>query len=529
MATINYNDFINDNIAPYQANKIGVYNSEGKRVGYIPLGNLKKDFGTRLYRFGLLSDVHDYEGSTAEPSEDFQTALQLFNDKEDVEFTCICGDISQNGTESEFQMFHNDVNTKSADTSVYTTSGNHDCGSGSGKTINETLWQTYTGNGLVFEKSRILDNGKTDHFLFLGMSTWSLGSSGTPYSDSNITWLSNKLEEYKNDRCFVFTHLFFPERAGNLNDIYPSYNWLQGTQLTTLQGLCDKYVNTIWFSGHSHWKWYLQKYQDRANIYRSLKDNGQPNCGWCVHVPSCASPIDSNGTTRVEKPLESEGAIVDVYENYIDIRGIDLKNNLYLPIATYRLDTTLIEYLNYVMVTADNFTQKPSGNGSWGGDTHNNGTDINGNSTSNPSVSYDESTNTIAITFDNHSQKMLFEHDLLTSSITQEQIHFTVGELTFFHGDVEVTNDSRYVNIINNGIGFYLTDENYSINVPTEDGVYAAYPTKTGSVFNATTHYGIQFNCSNSKYYTAGTNAGLTNADLFPITIKMKDIQVAIK
>ena len=41
--------------------------------------------------------------------------------------------------------------------------------------------------------------------------------------------------------------------------------------------------------------------------------------------------IDSDGiTTRVSKPLESEGAVVDVYENYIDIRGIDLKNNLYL-------------------------------------------------------------------------------------------------------------------------------------------------------------------------------------------------------
>ena len=132
------------------------------------------------------------------------------------------------------------------------------------------------------------------------------------------------------------THLFFPTRAGNLNNIYPSGNWLGGTQLTTIQALNDRYKNAIWFSGHSHWKWYLQKYQDNANIYRN-------NCGWCVHVPSCASPIDSDGTSRVEKPLESEGAIVDVYDNYIDIRGMDLKNQKYLPIAQYRLDTTLID------------------------------------------------------------------------------------------------------------------------------------------------------------------------------------------
>ena len=106
----------------------------------------------------------------------------------------------------------------------------------------------------------------------------------------------------------------------------------------------------MWFSGHSHWKWYLQKYETIANIFRSYDDNGNPTCGWCVHIPSCASPIDSNGTnTRVSKGLESEGGIVDVYDNYIVIRGMVFKDaedethvNLYSPIAQYKLDTTLI-------------------------------------------------------------------------------------------------------------------------------------------------------------------------------------------
>jgi hypothetical protein len=109
-------------------------------------------------------------------------------------------------------------------------------------------------------------------------------------------------------------------------------------------------VNTVWFSGHSHWKWYLQKYEEKANIYRSYDDNGNPTCGWCVHIPSCASPIDSNGTnTRVTKGLESEGGIVDVYEDCVMIRGIVFKDaddteysNLYTPISQYKLDTTLV-------------------------------------------------------------------------------------------------------------------------------------------------------------------------------------------
>jgi hypothetical protein len=112
----------------------------------------------------------------------------------------------------------------------------------------------------------------------------------------------------------------------------------------------ERYLNSIWFSGHSHWKWYLQKYEDKANVYRSYDDNGNPTCGWTVHIPSCASPIDSNGvSSRVSKPLESEGGIVDVYNDYIVLRGIVFKKegdseytNKYEPIAQYKLDTTLI-------------------------------------------------------------------------------------------------------------------------------------------------------------------------------------------
>lgn len=324
-----YEDFINENIAPYATTKIGVYNSEGNKVGVIPLGNFKPEYGDRLYRFGVLSDVHNQSDQSAESTADLQRALSIFNEKESVIMTCICGDISQNGTASEFEIYKNNVDAKSPNTPVYTTVGNHDATSSG---LNLDSWNTYTGNhGRSFEVTQ-----GNDHFLFFGMNYWSLGSSGTPYMEEDMAWLEEKLEAYRNERCFIFTHLFFPDRAGNLNDIYPSGNWLGGAQLTRIQGLCDHYKNTIWFSGHSHWKWYLQKYQDRANIYRN-------NCGWCVHIPSCASPIDSNGSTRVNKPLESEGAIVDVYENYIDIRGIDLKNEKYLPIAQYRLDTTLVE------------------------------------------------------------------------------------------------------------------------------------------------------------------------------------------
>ena len=339
-ADVTYSEFIDENIPPFLASSIGVYDSNGEHVGFIPVTEFKPTFGTRLYRFGLLSDVHDYEGSSAEASDDFYRALTLFNDKEDVKMTCICGDVTQNGTEAEFAFYANDVARFSPNTPVYTTTGNHDA-TYSG--LNNALWEQYTGHPRVFELSETLPNGSVDHFLFLGMSYWSMGTGGTPYLLEDITWLGDKLEEYRNERCFVFTHLFFPDKAGNMNGVYPESNWLGGVQLEKLEKLCDRYINALWFSGHSHWKWALQKFQDRANIYREYDTKNNPSCGWCVHVPSCAQPIDSDGSTRVGKNYESEGAIVDVYENYVDIRGVDFKNNKYLPIATYRLNTALYE------------------------------------------------------------------------------------------------------------------------------------------------------------------------------------------
>lgn len=330
---VEYLDFIKENIPPYQAEAIGIYNSNDEKVGTIQIDNFKPEFGERLYRFGLLSDVHDYEGSPAEASDDFFKVLDLFNSKEDVELTCICGDITQDGTEEEYEFYSNDVKRFSPNTPVYATPGNHDA---TREGLNEEWWNKYVGTPRTFEFSKTLANGSVDHFLFLGMYYWNFYNA---YLPEDIEWLSNKLEEYKNDRCFVFTHLFFPDRAGNMNNVYPSYNWLAGEQLDILRGLNDRYVNSIWFSGHSHWKWELQKYQDRANIYRVYDSKNKPISGWNVHVPSCAQPIDSNGSSREQKNLEAQGAVVDVYENYIDIRGIDIKNNKYLPIATYRLDT----------------------------------------------------------------------------------------------------------------------------------------------------------------------------------------------
>ena len=349
MAT--YDDFIDVNVAPATADAIGIFDEAGTKVGSIEISGIRADNSGLLYSVGMLSDVHlnTQNSYYSDSFTDFDNALKFFN-AANVAFTCTCGDISENGIEAEFARYQEIVAANPA-TPVYTTSGNHDCGNVAPKVINEPLWKQYTGNGLTYEVSKTV-NGKTDHFLFLGMSAWNFSEA---YTNANLMWLRSRLEAYKNERCFIITHLFFPEGAGNMLNIYPEDNWLRGVQLNELKELAAKYVNTIWFSGHSHWKWSLQKFDDDANIYR------HQGAGWGVHIPSCAKPSDSDGiSSRDEKKDQSEGAVINVYENHIDVLGVDLLAGQYIPIGTYRLDTTLEvledEPIDETVLTADKFT-----------------------------------------------------------------------------------------------------------------------------------------------------------------------------
>ncbi|MBR5807039.1 MAG: metallophosphoesterase [Alistipes sp.] len=460
-----YEDFIDVNIAPRGAEAIGIYDAYGERQGAIQLSTLSNDSSEApIYSVGVLSDVH-LGRSAIYPDTDFIDALAFFKAKGAI-MTCICGDISQNGAEEEFSLFKEI--TSQADIPVYTVTGNHDCTS-SGDHIDTALWTQYTGFPLVFEKS-VEINGKVDHFLFLGMSRWKFSS--TIYLESSLLWLEDKLEEYRNERCFIFTHPFFPDRAGNLNEIYPSGNWLKGTQLATLQDLCDSYPNTLWFSGHSHWEWKLQTYQDRANIY-TTKTDSERSSGWCVHIPSCGVPITSDGTTRVDNVHGSEGAVIEVHENYVEVLGVDFKRGQYLPIATYRLDTTpqVVEEKQKHYLSAKDFMENPSKTGCVVADI-------------------EDMPNYVEVTFTAKGQGFYVANDTYFTDATAVKI---IVE------DVQAFSNGEPIDIPEN-VGFY------------GNSTYFLTSTYSAGITHNSSYWGVQFQTSKSKYGDAP----------LPLTLRMK-------
>lgn len=324
---VQYEDFILQNTAPVGVKRIGVYDSQDKRIGIIRLGNLAKAKGEKLYSFGAISDVHL---SVADSESDFVRALKYL-DSSIVDFTCICGDLTNNGNDTQLARYRELVDAN-AKTPLYAITGNHETYT-HGDGI-ESKISAYTGQPFYYTVTH-----GNDVFIMLGIK-----SEGALFTSAELQWLYETLEANRNKRCFVFQHCFTgyetTATCGNANGMYHSYCWSGDgqTQLTIFKSLMAHYKNTVFFHGHSHLKFRLQDGCDYANYdesegYRS------------VHIPSISRPRQEDGSDSDTSPdyddSGSEGYIVDVYENGIHLRGRDFVKGEFVAIASYWLDTTL--------------------------------------------------------------------------------------------------------------------------------------------------------------------------------------------
>lgn len=312
-----YTHLIPQNIALPTAEKIVIYNPQGKQVGTVALGSLAHpDLGEKLYSFGCLSDGH-YPNDTAE--EDYARALSYFHDKEKADFTVVCGDVTEHGTAEEWEWWR----TFSADYPVYVIAGNHD-----GFTAHHNVEDAESVTGYPFYYSFTKGD---DVFIMLGC-TGSYG--GDLFVEGELQWLYEILEANRDKRCFVFQHVLPGNGSGNACGLYTFSIW-SGTEATVFESLLAHYPNVIFFHGHSHIKFRYQEYDAEAN-YDSIF-----GCH-SIHIPSITEPREANSTFTglVDVMGESEGYLVEVYENGIMLRGRDFVQEIFLPIASYWLDTT---------------------------------------------------------------------------------------------------------------------------------------------------------------------------------------------
>lgn len=316
------------------------------------------DNGEKTYTFGALSDLHfnRYNGSLCgdDATLTFPNALN-FIEAFDVELVGMSGDLSANGERDAFEKFNSIVSNY--DFPVYTCTGNHD--------VNDKYelknWQELVNTGVYGEKkaeyvATVSENGldfvyapkaaKGDVFVFLSQYQWDYGDveNSRILTDAQLAWLETQLETYKDSTVFLFFHTFLanadgvPEMGeGNLiTEKGHCYNLVftpGAADEIRFRGMMDKYENVVFFNGHSHWAYDMQKINPQLNI-----TNHNGTYATMVHLSSVSSPrrTSANSDDTSEGYMRSsEGMIVTVYEDCIVFTACDFLRGELLAYATY--------------------------------------------------------------------------------------------------------------------------------------------------------------------------------------------------
>lgn len=327
--------FIPQNIAPSGAKYIGVYDGD-KRVLTIPLGGLTPPTGTKLYSFGLVSDIHLYPIAAVEwtPEVKFDNALTYFESKGCM-FCVQCGDFTQTGLFLEGDRVNMDTRQFAKykeicdkhTIHIYGFCGNHESYMNPIANNPEEL-RYYTGTNLYYS----VEQG-SDLFILLGQP-----NPGYVMSDEAYNWLVATLEANTNKRCFVFVHSYIEEDSGDPCDIRENSIFEEWgvTRTDAFTNLLSQYDNVILFHGHSHMKFQSQEFDTCANY---TEKNGFKS----VHIPSLGVPrdVDTVNKVSVNDNRASQGYIVDVYADCIVLNGMDFINNVPVPLGTYQINTPL--------------------------------------------------------------------------------------------------------------------------------------------------------------------------------------------
>lgn len=293
----------------------------------------------KLFSYGALSDIHidGDDDDDAFSKSDFAKEISYFETNGAVAI-CNSGDITRDGYEHDVAAILPFINNTNLP--IYTARGNHDNANDCSGLDNE-LYLSIEPNGNLFLKEI---NGEI--FIFCGIISSSSANSSV-FNDAQITQLSAWLKTYKDRRVFLHEHLFFGE-TGNIYNLYTGSGMSDSGNAGKFKKLMSKYRNVILCTGHSHLDFSLQRLGDHANI-------NQRTDTLChrVHIPSASRPrYNAINTPDIKDNtytynLGAQGYLIDVYRDFIILKGRDFSKDKNLPYATYILDTTpiSIEYL----------------------------------------------------------------------------------------------------------------------------------------------------------------------------------------
>lgn len=302
-----------------------------------------------LYKVAVFSDEH-----TTKPTADSDWIAFCNLAKREYAHAIVGGgDLSADGDKDELDLWKSMRDANRGTLPCYTCNGNHESKSVEGyMKYHPELMRHY------LDSDASDTSGQNNYFykvigneiyafvpIFEGISEH---KSQTMFSSTVLTWLHNLLEEHRNERVYLFSHIpadyhYLPTNYGGV-EAYQTYKgdyeWGYPTPLgdrTAFLALMKRYKNAIWFNGHTHVS------------YHEAIENNDNNYVWArydtdgakmVHISSLTIPStieDSSFTANIAS--KSECIIMKVYANKIVLTYHDMISN---ETHDFEIDTTIV-------------------------------------------------------------------------------------------------------------------------------------------------------------------------------------------
>ncbi len=312
---------------PKEANQIEIFVVDGVSDSYfLNVGeNLKLSESKYLFTFNALTDLHiQNKNASAIYNSHLKMALRnIYNS--DSKGIFVAGDLINMSAESDYLFYKNILEEEKNDNAknIYYALGNH-----------EYMYQNNIVDAIdLFKRELNLENHyysiELEEHKFIMLGSDDISSLGK-MNNIQIQWLKEELAKTdKNKPTFIFLHQPLKDTvSGSLETLFGQLDHGFGSCRDTLRDILKKYPNAILFSGHSHYT--LEEYQ--SVLYGNGNDASFVHCGSMSYL---------NGF-GVEDLGGAEGYYVEVYEDYILLRGKEFVYNKWLGGAQFLIPTTKI-------------------------------------------------------------------------------------------------------------------------------------------------------------------------------------------
>lgn len=312
---------------PEEAEQIIVESYDGdKLIDFASVALPQGERSEKLYEFQVLSDLHL---NGVENNDKHVRALAAFTQISTISPQTsgifLVGDMTDNGYEKEYDQLFSVIRAVYGDTApdIRYLIGNHESYSGQTYTQEMALFKQYTGN----ERAYYSFEKEGAKFIALGSVKASHEGVGVrcELGEAQLDWLENELEGAGTQKdVFLFLHQPLKDTvSGTITNLNQKWDGLNESETARMRSILKKYPNATLFTGHTHW--HLES--ERAALLGDGTDANFFNTASVGYL--------WQGTGDGTAYPGSQGLFVEVYADYIVVRGREFEKGEWISAAQY--------------------------------------------------------------------------------------------------------------------------------------------------------------------------------------------------